>query len=234
MAAIVPGGGPSRAGAVPLRQQPPTPPPAARLAPATATPAPKPISLYAWQQQALVAWKSEGHRGVIEAVTGTGKTRVGIVAIRDSLAAGGFVHVLVPSIDLQDQWCQELERTFPEHQVGRRGNDHSDTFRSATVIVSVVNSARDWQVGPVPPGSLLVADECHRYGADGNARALRDEFERRLGLTATFARDDGGCESYLAPYFGDTCFRMRYAQAIEDEVTAHFKVARRRRRLRFG
>ena len=67
---------------------------------------PQAILLYAWQQQALVAWKSEGHRGVVEAVTGTGKTRVGIVAIRDSLAAGGFVHVLVPSIDLQDQWCR--------------------------------------------------------------------------------------------------------------------------------
>ena len=119
----------------------------------------------------------------------------------------------------------ELKRTFPELRVGRRGNDHSDTFRSAMVIVSVVNSAREWQVGPVPPGSLLVADECHRYGAAGNARALRDEFKRRLGLTATFAREDGGCESYLAPYFGDTCFRMGYAQAIEDEVTAHFKVA---------
>lgn len=207
------------------RRQAPTPPPAVKDRTTTAGTAPRPMSLYAWQQQALYAWKTEGHRGIVEAVTGTGKTRVGMVAISDTLAGGGFVHVLVPSIDLQDQWCSELEQAFPNQRVGRRGNDRSDTFGRHKVIVSVVNSARDWQVGPLPPRSLLVADECHRYGANGNARALREEFERRLGLTATFARDDGGCESYLAPYFGDTCFRMGYAQAIQEEVTAHFKVA---------
>ncbi len=205
---------------------PPTQPP--RQSPGVtvaATPVPTPISLYAWQRRALDAWEMQGHRGVVEAVTGTGKTRVGMMAIRASLAAGGVVHVLVPTIGLQDQWCKELQRSFPQHRVGRRGNDRCDTFLHHKVVVSVVNSARDWQVGHVPPKSLLVADECHRYGADGNARALRNEFERRLGLTATFARDDSGCESYLAPYFGATCFRMGYAQAIADEVTAHFKVA---------
>jgi superfamily II DNA or RNA helicase len=161
----------------------------------------------------------------VEAVTGTGKTRVGMVAIREALAEGGFVHVLVPTIDLQDQWCRELETLLPGLSIGRRGNDRADVFPRFRLIVSVVNSARDYAVGALPPSSLLVADECHRYGADGNARALRDEFPRRLGLTATFARDDGGCEAFLAPYFGDTCFQMGYAQAIEDEVTAHFKVA---------
>ena len=209
-----------------MRSASPTQPP--RQSPGVtvaATPVPKSLSLYAWQRRALDAWEMQGHRGVVEAVTGTGKTRVGMMAIRAALAAGGVVHVLVPTIDLQDQWCKELQQSFPQHRVGRRGNDRCDTFLHHKVVVSVVNSARDWQVGHVPPKSLLVADECHRYGADGNARALREEFERRLGLTATFARDDSGCESYLAPYFGATCFRMGYAQAIADEVTAHFKVA---------
>jgi superfamily II DNA or RNA helicase len=212
----------SEASSASLRRQPPQQPPGAMV---PATPVPKPISLYAWQRRALDAWERQGHRGVVEAVTGTGKTRVGMMAIRAALAAGGVVHVLVPTIDLQDQWCEELQQSFPQHRVGRRGNDRCDTFLLHQLVVSVVNSARDWQVGHVPQKSLLVADECHRYGADGNARALRNEFERRLGLTATFARDDSGCESYLAPYFGATCFRMGYAQAIADEVTAHFKVA---------
>jgi RNA polymerase primary sigma factor len=148
-----------------------------------------------------------------------------MMAIREALAAGGFVHVLVPTIDLQEQWCRELEKLLPGVPIGRRGNNRADSFARFKLIVSVVNSVRDYAVGNLPPHSLLVADECHRYGANGNAKALRDEFPRRLGLTATFARDDGGCEAFLAPYFGDTCFQMGYAQAIEDEVTAHFKVA---------
>src|SRR5687767_6571486 len=34
----------------------------------------------AWQQEALAAWRSSGRRGVVEAVTGTGKTTVGVLA----------------------------------------------------------------------------------------------------------------------------------------------------------
>lgn len=208
------------------RRQPAVPTPVAPAPAAALNPAAwPPISLYDWQRQALDAWEAEGRRGIVEAVTGTGKTRVGMMAIREALATGGFVHVLVPTIDLQEQWCRELEKLLPGLSIGRRGNDRADAFPRFRVIVSVVNSARDYAVGGLPPQSLLVADECHRYGADGNAKALREEFQCRLGLTATFARDDGGCEAFLAPYFGDTCFQMGYAQAIEDEVTAHFKVA---------
>jgi len=196
--------------------------------PQTPVPAhqPQPIALYAWQRQALDAWEEEGRQGVIEAVTGTGKTRVGMVAIQDAFGAGGCIHVLVPSIDLQEQWCRELAAVLPNVPIGRRGNGHADIFPHKRIIVSVVNSARDYDVGTLPPHSLLVADECHHYGAEGNAQALRAEFPRRLGLPATFAREDGGCEGFLSPYFGDTCFRLGYAQAIEDEVTAHFKVAK--------
>jgi len=41
--------------------------------------------LYEWQQQALQAWKHHNFQGVIEAVTGAGKTRVGIAAIAQAL-----------------------------------------------------------------------------------------------------------------------------------------------------
>ena len=190
-----------------------------------AGPATPDIALYEWQRQALDAWKDARHRGVVEAVTGTGKTRVGMVAIRDSLNLGGCAHILVPTIDLQDQWFRELEDRLPGLAIGKRGNSHDATFPSHHVVVSVVNSARDYDVGLVPPHSVLVADECHRYGADANARALHEAFPRRLGLTATYGREDDGNERNLDPYFGDTCFRMGYEQAIQDEVTAHFKVA---------
>lgn len=183
------------------------------------------LPLYAWQRQAIDAWQFEGYRGVVEAVTGTGKTRVGMVAIRDALSAGGVAHVLVPTIDLQEQWCRELASLFPGRDIGKRGDGHSATFSRHDVIVSVVNSARDFNVGRLPGHSLLVADECHRCGAASNAQALHHAFPRRLGLTATYAREDDGNERYLEPYFGDTCFRMGYEQAIQDEVTAHFKVA---------
>ena len=140
------------------RRQPAVPTPVAPAPAAALNPAAwPPISLYDWQRQALDAWEAEGRRGIVEAVTGTGKTRVGMMAIREALTAGGFVYVLVPTIDLQEQWCRELEKLLPGLAIGRRGNDRADAFPRFRVIVSVVNSARDYAVGGLPPQSLLGA-----------------------------------------------------------------------------
>ena len=53
--------------------------------------------LYRWQLDALVSWVRCGRRGIIEAVTGSGKTEVAIAAASDALRRGRFVLVLVPS-----------------------------------------------------------------------------------------------------------------------------------------
>ena len=39
------------------------------------------LGLYRWQREALEAWSANDRRGVAEAVTGAGKTRVGLHAI---------------------------------------------------------------------------------------------------------------------------------------------------------
>jgi RNA polymerase primary sigma factor len=184
-----------------------------------------PITLYGWQHDALEAWARQGHRGIVEAVTGTGKTRVGIAAIQEAVGLGGCAHVLVPTIDLLEQWCEELRIHLPGVRLGRRGDGWSDRFADRDLIVSVVNSARDYPIERLPAHSLLVADECHRYGAKANAQSLQGAFSRRLGLTATYAREDDGNLAYLDPYFGETCFRIGYRRAVADDVTAHFKVA---------
>jgi RNA polymerase primary sigma factor len=53
---------------------------------------------------------------------------------------------------------------------------------------------------------------------------LRPDYPRRLGLSATYARADDGNTVWLDPYFGSTCFRMGYRQAIDDGVVARFSV----------
>ena len=51
--------------------------------------------LYDWQYEALQEWRGRDRRGVIEAVTGAGKTRVGIAAIHEAVRQGIKVLVLV-------------------------------------------------------------------------------------------------------------------------------------------
>jgi hypothetical protein len=46
------------------------------------------LPLYPWQRRALHAWQAHERRGVIEAVTGSGKTRVGLAAIANALTSG--------------------------------------------------------------------------------------------------------------------------------------------------
>src|SRR4026209_2466416 len=77
--------------------------------------------LYRWQLDALASWLRCGRRGVIEAVTGSGKTDVAIAAIDDALARGRFVLVVVPSRVLMEQWHGRLTAAFPEARIGRLG-----------------------------------------------------------------------------------------------------------------
>lgn len=182
--------------------------------------------LYAWQRDALAAWASAGRRGVVEAVTGAGKTMLGLAATADEIAARGQVLVVVPTVELLHQWRRQLAPVVPPgYVVGSAGAGRTATFCDSDVIVGVVNSLRGADVRPTRRGGLLVADECHRYGSTMNRLALDDRFERRLGLSATYARDDDGHLSWLDPYFGGTCFRLDYRRAVDEEVVARFTVA---------
>lgn len=182
-------------------------------------------SLYHWQKSALAAWEKMGERGIIEAVTGTGKTFVGVEAIRRTLEKGGKAHVLVPTIELQNQWASVIKKSLPRVRLGRRGNQACAEFKRKDVIISVINSARDFTPLNLPRGSLLIADEVHRYGACKNAKALHKNFDKRLGLTATLEREDKGVFTFLQPYFGKIVYRIGYREAINQDVVANFCIA---------
>jgi superfamily II DNA or RNA helicase len=183
------------------------------------------MGLYPWQADALAAWARSGYRGVVEAVTGTGKTMVGVAAALDELARRGQVVVLVPTVELQRQWLVQLEAHLPSVvRAGRMGAEGGGSLVTHDVLVAVVNSARARDVRPIRRGGLLVADECHRYGSAVNQLALDPRFSRRLGLSATYARDDDGNVAWLDPYFVGTCFRLGYAQAVADGIVASFTV----------
>lgn len=181
-------------------------------------------TLYGWQHEALQAWRAAGRRGIVEAVTGTGKTRVGTEAVSEAVDDGRTALILVPTAELQHQWFARLRRTFPGSvRLGLAGSGHHDTLETHDVIVAIVNSRRE-ATERVPPGALLVADECHRYAPDENRKALRDGFERRLGLTAVLERPDRQ-ETRMLDYFGPVCAQIGYPQALADGVVAPFSVA---------
>ncbi|WP_254280133.1 DEAD/DEAH box helicase family protein [Haloarcula marina] len=144
--------------------------------------------LRAYQQSALDAWRDAGDRGCLELPTGSGKTVIGIAAM---VALGTPTLVVVPTIDLLEQWQRELEREF-DRPIGRLGGGEQ---RVESVTVATYDSAylRADELGD--RFGLVVFDEVHHLGGEGYrdiARLLAAP--ARLGLTATFERPDGAHE----------------------------------------
>jgi superfamily II DNA or RNA helicase len=141
-----------------------------------------------YQRDALDAWHRADRRGVVELPTGAGKT---VVAIAAMVALELPTLVVVPTIDLLNQWRRELEAEF-DVEVGQFGGGEQ---RQAPVTVSTYDSAylRADEVGG--DFGLVVFDEVHHLGGEGYrdiARLLAAP--ARLGLTATFERPDGAHE----------------------------------------
>lgn len=195
--------------------------PAPEACPGSGTPeADARVPLRAWQAEALAAWRDADRTGVVEAVTGAGKTRVGIAAVSEAATAGMRAVVLVPTRTLVAQWADSLHELLPGMAV-------STDLRASQpwrVMVTTVQAARRRPALRQGESGLLVADECHRYGAESFSRALRPEYAWRLGLTATLARGDAG-DSILRDYFGPVRFGMGYQRAAADQLIAPFKIA---------
>jgi superfamily II DNA or RNA helicase len=138
-----------------------------------------------YQRAALDAWRANDDRGVLELPTGSGKTVVAVAAIA---ALGVPTLVVVPTIDLLDQWRRELQTEF-DVPIGQFGGGEQ---RQEAVTVSTYDSAylRAEDVGG--DFGLVVFDEVHHLGGQGYRDAARLlAAPARLGLTATFERPDG-------------------------------------------
>ncbi|HEX9089591.1 MAG TPA: sigma-70 family RNA polymerase sigma factor, partial [Arthrobacter sp.] len=181
--------------------------------------------LYAWQQEAMDAWRSAGRRGVVEAVTGSGKTRVGIAAAFEAVRQGFKVLVLVPTAELQIQWLRALRKDLPGARRGALGDNHHDSLDTVDVLVAIVHSAATRQTLRSHKAGLIIADECHRYAAPMFAEALETGYTWRLGLSATYERADGEHLVRLAPFFGEIVHRLWYDRALADDIIAPFDVA---------
>lgn len=158
-------------------------------------------TLRPYQQEALEAWQDNDEQGVIELPTGSGKTVIGIKVI-ESCASPALV--VVPTIDLLEQWHQELQTEFST-PVGRLGGG---TQEIEQLTVSTYDSAylRADELGD--RFGLVVFDEVHHLGGEGYrdiARLLAAP--ARLGLTATFERPDGAHET-IAELIGGLVHRL--------------------------
>ena len=143
------------------------------------------VELRPYQRKALEAWLDAGKRGVIELPTGAGKTYIALKAIERLNAA---TLVVVPTLDLVDQWRDQLERLFGV-EVGAVGGGEA-VLRSLTVSTYDSAYIRAGQLGN--RFLLIVFDEVHHLPAPSYMQIAEMYIAPwRLGLTATYEREDG-------------------------------------------
>lgn len=191
--------------------------------------------LYRWQEYALDAWIANKGKGIIEGMTGTGKTKIAFNAIKRLVKNQEWVSplIVVPTIALLNQWYENLVKEFPSEVIGRIGDGWNDDFSSARgralplACIATIHSA----VSAVERGifdhcgrgkykSLLIADECHRYINEDQKlfnRILRRDYDYTLGLSATVDR-------FEVPGLGKIVYTYDINAAVRDGVIPHFDV----------
>lgn len=187
-------------------------------------------------------------RGIIDHVTGAGKTFSALGIMREWVATPGRpVLVLVPGDLLADQWHQEISSELQgvDPRVLRVGGSqsnarwaelldsftHPDNLRGANfVIATMQSSCKDSFLRRIHGGAhlLVVADEVHRIGSNEHRRILQIESGGQLGLSATPERflDPEGTAAILS-YFGDKLephFGIREAQAAGRLVPYDYQI----------
>jgi superfamily II DNA or RNA helicase len=139
-----------------------------------------------YQKEALRSWLSAGKRGVIVLPTGSGKTVVAMAAISELNAP---TIVLVPTIDLMEQWRVRLRKEF-HVEIGAYGGGEN-TCKAITVSTYDSAYLRAEELGN--KFVLAIFDEVHHLPAPSYSQ-IGELFVApfRMGLTATYMREDEG------------------------------------------
>ncbi len=143
------------------------------------------VELRPYQEEALKAWMRAGKKGVIVLPTGAGKTVIGIKAIEVVNAPSLIV---VPTLELLNQWREVLEREFGV-EVGVIGGGKQELKPITVITYDSAYLKAEWLGNKF---SLLIFDEAHHLPSHGYRQiAELSAAPYRLGLTATIEREDG-------------------------------------------
>ena len=119
------------------------------------------LELHAWQKRALKAWKQCECHGIVEAVTGSGKSRMAIAAAAEILQDGGKIAIVVPSKELMRQWQEEVTTHIKNTlnfrpTIGMLGDGNEATLQTYDIVIATAQSGSRHYLNP-PKNSLIIA-----------------------------------------------------------------------------
>lgn len=198
----------------------------------------RPIQLYSYQEDAVNAWLANKGRGIFEMATGTGKTFTALGCL-DRVSADIerlLTVVACPLKHLTQQWEREIEKFGIVYDTCITANSTNPQWRDI-----LTDSLIDLTLGYKKKllvltthrtfcsdsfrciirrnkhkfKALIIGDEVHGLGAEKSQEGLVDEYELRLGLSATPRRwldTPGTCAIY--DYFDGIVYTFSLRKAI--------------------
>ncbi len=202
--------------------------------------------LFSWQEECLDIWFNNRGKGIINVVTGAGKTVLALGAIArleyvllTEQAPALKIKIVVPKVFLANQWVKSLQEDLAvsHDDIGVYYGVHKDP-PTRKYMVYVVNTARyslsrhildDYHQGsPI----LLIADECHHYSSMENSRIfnfisqipLKDQASHyyALGLSAT--PETAAFNEKLVPALGPEIFKYGFVEALNANIISSFAI----------
>jgi len=202
--------------------------------------------LFSWQKECLDLWIDNQGKGIINVVTGAGKTilALGAIARLESVLSPEQtpclkIKIVVPKVFLANQWVQSLQEDLDaaKEDIGIYSGVHKDP-PTRKYMVYVVNSARhtlaqhlldDFHKGN---SILLIADECHHYSSPENSRIFdyisqiqtktQGPHYYALGLSAT--PETVNFNEKLVPALGQEIFKYGFTEALNDNIISSFAI----------
>ena len=171
-----------------------------------------------YQSESIAEWRANERVGTIILPTGAGKTHVATMAIE---LCGRQTLVVVPTLDLMNQWYDLLISTFSA-EIGLIGGGFYEI--GAITITTYASAFRHMErIGN--QFGLIIFDEAHHLPGEGYKYAAEFALAPfRLGLTATPERsDDLAGEDLLEKLVGRIVYR-REAQEFAGEFLADYTV----------
>lgn len=156
------------------------------------------------QQEIINKWIKTNGKGTLEAVTGFGKSYVGVLAMQvtQKKDPNRVIHIVVPGNDIKSQWERELI-----------------THGIVNAEVFTIHS----YIGRLRYCSLLILDEIHNYAAPTFKQVFEvTRYSFVLGLTATLERRDG--KHFLLQEKAPVLDVVTLAEARREEYISDFIV----------
>jgi len=172
------------------------------------------IILRDYQKKAIDEWSKNSNRGVLVLPTGSGKTIIGIEAI--SMLNTPTI-VIAPTLDLVNQWRSKLKEAFQNNiDVGILGGGKQEI---KALTVSTYDSAHIHAERLGNRFNFIIFDEVHHLPAEGY-RHIAEMFASplRMGLTATYEREDG-LHIELNRLVGGKVFEKKVKQLVGEHLS---------------